>query len=140
LPKPYVFICHRWDYNEDYYKLVDGFKQFGFSIVNYSVPKHDPLEWMGVRGTRRQLAEQVRQCNYFIVIGRQAIDTAWCRHEVAQAVSYRKPILAVKPKTYAGNVPRFIHDAQNQGGVIVFNRPLIISKICVQLNLPDKGE
>lgn len=134
MPKPNVFICHRWKYNEDYYKLVAGFESYGFPIVNYSVPEHDPLDWLGIRCTHAQLAEQVRQCNYFIVIGRMATNTDWCEHEVGVATRYGKPILSVKPVRYAGAIPNFIADADNQGGPMAFNTPRIIHLIRTQLD------
>lgn len=134
MPKPNVFICHRWKHNEDYYKLVDKLRDYGFPIVNYSVPQHDPLDWVGIRRTKAQLAEQVRQCNYFIVFARRAIDTEWCQHEVETAVSYGKNILGVYPRGYAGGIPKFIYDADNQGGPIVFHTPAIINRICAALD------
>lgn len=129
MPRPNVFICHRWKYNDDYYKLVDGFARYDFPIVNYSVPEHDPLDWVGIRRTHTQLAEQVRQCNYFIVVGRRATDTDWCRHEVGVAQSYAKPILAVYPRGYEGGIPQFIQNADNQQGPISFHTPAIIDRI-----------
>ncbi|HMV65435.1 MAG TPA: TIR domain-containing protein [Myxococcota bacterium] len=136
MPRPNVFVCHRWKYNDDYYKLVGKFSEYGFPVVNYSVPEHDPLDWVGIRRTYDQLAEQVRQCNYFIVFGRMATDTEWCRHEVGVAVEYRKPILAVTPRGYVGGVPRFIAEADNQGGPITFHTPAIIERIKRQLAWP----
>ena len=129
MPRPHVFVSHRWKYNEDYYKLIDKFEEYGFQIADYSVPEHDPLEWLGVEHTYDQLEEQIRRCNYFIVIGRRATDTDWCRHEVEVAVKYGRPILAVKPRNYWGGVPRFIREADNQGGPITFHTPAIIRRI-----------
>lgn len=134
MPKPNVFICHRWDYNEDYYKLTEKFDEYGFSYLNYSVPEHDPLPWVGPSGTRAQLAEQVRQCNYFIVFARKATDTEWCKHEVETAVAYGKYILGVHPRGYLGGIPKFIQDADNQQGPISFHTPAIIDRIRTALN------
>lgn len=133
MPKPNVFICHRWKYNDDYYKLIDDFGRHGFPIVNYSVPEHDPLDWVGVRRTRAQLAAQVKQCNFFIVFGRMATNTDWCAHEVEVAVEYDKPILAVKPMNYAGAIPKFITDADNQGGPVTY-APAVINRIRAALD------
>lgn len=134
VPKPNVFVCHRWKYNEDYYKLIAGFAKNSFPVVNYSVPEHDPLDWVGKKRTYDQLTEQVRQCNYFIVFGRMATNTEWCEHEVGVAMGYRKPVLAVKPVGYGGVIPGFIAAADNQGGPMSFNAPRIIERIRTALN------
>lgn len=136
MPRPKIFVCHRWDYNADYYNLLKKFQHYDFPVTNYSVPEHDPLEWLGFILTYAQLAEQVRQCNYFIIIGRRATDTDWCRYEVQVAVEYRKPILAVTPRNYLGHVPQFISDADNQGGPITFHTPAIIQRIRAELDWP----
>ena len=40
-----IFISHAWDYNSDYYRLVEKLKNEPyFYFKNYSVPEHDALK------------------------------------------------------------------------------------------------
>lgn len=136
MPKPNIFISHRWDYNVDYHQLVRKFDQYGFTHHDYSVPQHDPLDVNRRKQIAAGLHEQVRQCNFFIIFARMASDSVWCRHEVRTASSFRKPILAVRPYGYVGGIPMFIQEAQSYGGAVGFNTPAIIRTICNTLNWP----
>jgi hypothetical protein len=93
-----------------------------------------------IREIEAALEEQVRQCNYFLIFANMAMaNSRWCKFEVQKAVNYKKPILAVKPNGYTGNVPIFIQEADNQQGPISFHTPAIIRRVCAQLDhpLPD---
>lgn len=137
MAKPNIFISHRWDYNDDYYKLIKKFDAYGFAHLDYSVPQHDPLDANRVNKIKAALKEQVRQCNYFIVFSNMAMNNSdWCKYEVAVATEYGKPILSVRPHDYDGNIPQFISNADTEGGPVGFNTPAIIRKICSKLNHP----
>ncbi|WP_423747980.1 TIR domain-containing protein [Fundidesulfovibrio agrisoli] len=137
MPKPNVFISHRWDSNQNYYGLTQKFAQYGFGFLNYSVPQHDPADATRVGIIKAMLAEQVRQCNYFIIFANMAISNSrWCMFELECAVGYNKPILSVNPFGYAGGTPSRIASAGNQGGPVGFNAPSIVRKICRTLSWP----
>lgn len=136
MPKPNIFISHRWDYQRDYLSLVDKLNKYGLSHLNYSVPEHNPLDAYRKNQIKAALKEQVRQCNYFIIFARMATYSDWCQYEVQAAQEYGKPILAVKPFGYVGGTPGFIQLADNQAGPVGFNVPPIIRKICAQLQWP----
>lgn len=133
MPKPNIFISHRWDYQNDYHNLVEKLNKYGLPHHNYSVPEHNPLDVNRKKQIMAALREQVRQCNYFIIFARLASYSEWCQFEVQAATDFGKPILAVKPFGYAGQIPTFISGADNQGGPAGFNAPSIIRKICAQL-------
>lgn len=133
MPKPNIFISHRWDYQNDYHSFVDKLNKYGLPHHNYSVPEHNPLDVNRKNQIKAALREQVRQCNFFIIFARMATYSEWCQFEVQAAKDYCKPILAVKPFAYAGGIPTFISGADNQGGPVGFNVPPIIKKICSQL-------
>lgn len=130
MAKANVFISHRWDYDNEYKKIVEKFKENDFAFLDYSVPAHDSLDVKKVAEIKAALKEQVRQCNYFIIFARMAMDNSdWCKYEVQCAKDYGKPILSVKPVGYTGNIPKFIQDADNENGPVGFNTPSIIKKI-----------
>jgi hypothetical protein len=127
---PNIFISHRWAYSIDYYNLSSKFDERGFYHYDYSVPEHDPLDLEKVRLIEAQLKEQVRQCNCFIVIARMASNSPWIEKEVAFAREYNKPIMAVIPHDYYGNIPQFIQNAHNVTDTpIRLNTPYIIRVI-----------
>lgn len=137
MTKPNIMISHRWSYADDYNSLVEKFKKYGFSYLDYSVPSHDPLDVNRVNQIKAALREQVRQCNYFVVFAQMAMaNSDWCKFEVGVAVEYKKPILSVRPYGYTGNIPLFIQNADNEGGPVGFNTPAIIRKICTTLDHP----
>lgn len=137
MPRPKIFISHRWDYHVDYYKLVAKFSQYGFSHFDYSVPRHNPADANSVRAISLTLTEQVRQCNYFIIFANRAISNSrWCLHELNVAKSLGKPILSINPFAYAGGTPSQIAQADNQGGPVGMNTPAIIRRICTTLQWP----
>jgi hypothetical protein len=95
MPRPNVFISHRWDYNTEYYSLIGKLDKYGLDHLDYSVPMHDPADVSTTNAIARALAEQVRQCNYFIIFGNRAlVNSKWCLYELRIAQNYRKPIRA----------------------------------------------
>lgn len=137
MPKPNIFISHRWDYNAEYYSLINKFDRYGFDHLDYSVPRHNPADVNSVSAIARALNEQVRQCNYFLIFGNRAVaNSRWCMHELTVAQSYRKPILTVTPFGYAGGTPQAICSADNQSGPVSLHGPAIIRRICAALSWP----
>lgn len=135
MAKPNVFISHRWEYKENYDKLIEKFDENKFDYLDYSVPQHDPLDANKVNAIKKALKEQVRQCNYFIIFSNMAMaNSDWCKYEVEVALEYNKPILSVKPYGYTGNIPVYIQNADTEGGPVGFNTPAIIKKIKEKLN------
>ncbi|MDU0457632.1 MAG: TIR domain-containing protein [Geobacteraceae bacterium] len=136
MPKPSIFISHRWAYQEECNNLIQKLDEYGFSHQSFSVPQHDPLDRKHIDKIRSALKEQIRQCNYFIVFARMASDSEWCRYELQVAKELGKPILSVRPWGYQGSIPDFITTADSQGGPVGFNIPPIVRKICSQLQWP----
>jgi len=137
MAKPNIFISHRWKYSEDYYNLTGKLKEYGLDYLNYSVPEHDPFDKAKVAKIKEDLANQVKQCNYFLIFANMAIaNSSWIEHEIKIAQVYNKPILAVKPFSYAGSIPKIIQDADTEGGPVGFNTPAIIRRICTTLGHP----
>ncbi len=130
MAKANVFISHSWDYDNEYKKLVEKFKDNDFKFLDYSVPSFNPLDTKKIFEIKKALKEQVRQCNYFIIFARMAMENSyWCKFEVECAKEYGKPILSVKPFGYQGNIPKYIQEADNDNGPVGFNTPAIIKKI-----------
>lgn len=137
MAKPNIFISHRWKYSDDYYNLTGKLKEYGLDYLNYSVPEHDPFDKARIALIKEALGNQVKQCNYFLIFANMAIaNSSWVEHEIKIAQQYNKPILAVKPFGYTGNIPKIIQDAETEGGPVGFNTPAIIRRICTKLGHP----
>jgi MTH538 TIR-like domain (DUF1863) len=128
MKNPNIFISHRWSHKQDYYNLSSKFDERGFYHYDYSVPKHDPLDVNRKKLIEGALKEQVRQCNFFIVIARMASGNSyWIKREIQYAKEYGKPIMAVIPFDYFGNIPLSIQNAHNvTDSPIRLNTPYII--------------
>lgn len=128
LKTPNIFVSHRWEYQDDYYSLIEKFDEKGWAHIDYSVPSHDPFDQQAVNKLEAALREQVRQCNFFIVFANMAMgNSKWIEKEVKIAKEYEKYILAVKPWNYQGNIPQFIQDAKHD--IVGFDSSAIIRRI-----------
>jgi hypothetical protein len=98
-----IFVSHAWQYNDDYYRLIDLLDNApNFQYRNYSVPTHDPLvdpaTPVGERKLAQMLDAQIRPIQCLLVIaGMYAHHKYWIDKEMAIAESYGKPMLAVIP-------------------------------------------
>lgn len=126
---PNIFISHQWRYSSEYYTLIQKFNNLGWKHVDYSVPIHDSFDLTRKKQITEALREQVRQCNFFIVIARMASgNSEWVQKEIEFAVNWYKPILGVKPLGYTGNIPAIILDNVTFP-IAGFNTPSIIRTI-----------
>jgi hypothetical protein len=128
---PSLFFSHRWLNHEEYERFFThlGAVDF-FDFENLGVPRNDPLPARGERAIRASLRGRIEAADFFMVYARQATGHGdWTRYEVGVARRLRKPILAVRPHGYTGVIPRFITDAENQGGVVGFNARAIARRV-----------
>lgn len=98
-----LFISHAWRYNKSYYDLVELLKNANyFSWRNYSVPEHDPVIDPDTPAGKKKLTEalkaQIKPVNCVLIIsGMYAAYSEWIQTEIDLALSYPKPIIAVRP-------------------------------------------
>jgi len=93
-----LFISHAWDYNAEYYRLVEILNAApNFKWRNYSVPRHDPLA--GGAQLSEQLRNQVRPVNAVLILAGMYVNhREWIQHEIDLAKSYTKPLIGVFPR------------------------------------------
>jgi MTH538 TIR-like domain (DUF1863) len=126
---PNIFISHQWKYSYEYYALIEKFSSLDWNHVDYSVPQHDSFDLTRKKQITDALREQVRQCNFFIVVARMASgNSEWIQKEIEFAAGWNKPILGVKPLGYTGNIPTIISDNVTFP-IAGFNTPAIIRTI-----------
>ena len=120
-----LFISHAWDYNEEYFKIVDFLRAApNFDWQNYSVPEHDPLpNSQLVMG----LYNQIKPVNAVIILsGMYVPHRDWILKEIEIANEFGKPIIGIKPR---GN-ERIPVEVQNSAREIVgWNTDSIVSAI-----------
>lgn len=92
-----LFISHAWDYNDEYYRLVNLLNAApNFKWRNYSVPEHDPLA--GGPTLALQLDAQIRPVNAVLILAGMYVNHRdWIQKEIDLARNYRKPLIGVKP-------------------------------------------
>ena len=94
-----VFVSHAWQYNSDYYTLVDWIENSpNLWAKNYSVPKHDPLDANNTPKLSAALTRQIGQANViFAIAGMDAAYSGWIQYELDEAVRLQKNIVGIRP-------------------------------------------
>ncbi len=95
-----LFISHAWQYNDDYYRLVNMLTNASyFNWFNYSVPEHDPKEVNTGAALSQALQNQMRPTNCVLIIsGMYAAHREWIQYEINLAVEWGKPIIGIMPR------------------------------------------
>lgn len=120
-----LFISHAWNYNEDYYKMVDYLRSApNFDWRNHSVPEHDPLP---MDELAKRLYNQIYSVNSVIVIAGMYVPRSdWIIKEIEIAQKLRKPIIGVKPWG-AQVVPTVVQSAAKE--IVGWNTSSIIDAV-----------
>jgi hypothetical protein len=94
-----LFISHAWQYDDDYYRLVEFLREARwFNWRNYSVPQHDPLNTRTNKDLAEELQQQIRPVNAVLIIsGMYVTYREWIQYEIEVAQYYRKPIIGIRP-------------------------------------------
>jgi Thoeris protein ThsB, TIR-like domain len=108
----HLFISHAWQYNADYYRLVEMLDAAPyFSWKNYSVPQHDPLATRTDAGLERALQRQIAPTHIVVIIaGMYAHYREWLQKEIDMAVEMGKPIIGIKPRGQE-RIPKAVQEA-----------------------------
>jgi hypothetical protein len=92
-----VFICHDWEYSDDYHRVcdfLDGTSNFRWE--NRSVPEHDPLDTDRKLGYN--LRNQIRPADVLLVLaGMYTARSRWMDWEMEFARMIGKPIIGIAP-------------------------------------------
>jgi cysteine synthase len=94
-----LFISHSWAYTEAYEKVVKFLNDQNLTYYNHSVPKDDPIH---TNGTEKELREaidaKVKGVSCVVIMaGIYSTHSKWIKKEIAMAIKYSKPIIAVQP-------------------------------------------
>lgn len=94
-----LFISHAWEYNSEYYRLVNLLnKAPRFTWRNYSVPEHDPLGGRTSATLTAALNRQISPANAVLVIAGMYVNyREWIQKEIEMATAFGKPIIGVVP-------------------------------------------
>lgn len=123
-----IFISHAWQYNADYYRLIDRLDETpNFSYANYSVPEHDPVDAGNNSKLAEELRQQIRPVEIVIILsGMYVAYSDWIQFEIDYAKDSGKPILAIKPWG-AERIPKAVQDAADR--IVGWNTPTIVQAI-----------
>lgn len=122
----YVFICHDWEYSEDYYRIC-GFldRAHNFRWEDLSVPEHDPLDTNDM--LQKNLRDQIRPADVMLVLaGMYTAHSGWMDWEMEFARRIGKSIIGVKPW---GNVQLPVVVQRNADDIVGWNTDTIVAAI-----------
>jgi len=121
-----VFICHDWQYSEDYYRVctfLDAAPNFRWRDL--SVPEHDPLEYDDL--LQKNLRDQIRPADVMLVLsGMYTARSRWMDWEMSFGRRLGKPIVGIKPW---GNVQIPIAVQRNAWDIVGWNSSSIVNAI-----------
>jgi MTH538 TIR-like domain (DUF1863) len=125
---PRLFISHAWDYNSQYYRLIEMLDERPyFNYFNHSVPEHDPIDFKKVSELESQLRTQIATSQVVIVLGGMyGAYRNWMIKEIEIAVEYGKPIIAVLPWGQI-NSPKIVTD--NATEIVGWNTNSVVNAI-----------
>ena len=122
----FVFICHDWEYSDEYYRvcqLLDRAPHFRWK--NQSVPEHDPLDTDDM--LQKNLRDQIRPADVMLVLaGMYTARSGWMDWEMAFARRIGKSIIGVKPW---GNVQLPVVVQLNADDIVGWNTGSIVATI-----------
>lgn len=134
-----LFISHAWDYNDEYYNLVNKLEKVksdesnDFDYINYSVPSHDPVTVEGKSQTERDkilsqaLYNQIRPTHVVLILAGMYVNHRdWILKELGIAKGFNKPILAIQPWG-SERMPVIVQDYADE--IVGWNTPTIVSAI-----------
>lgn len=107
----HIFISHSWDYSEHYEKIKNWLNESKyFSWSDYSVPLSDPLEEKDKIKLQYDLRKKISLCSCIIILSGMYVSySEWIDFEINTALSFKKPIIAVKPWGQE-RIPRIISE------------------------------
>lgn len=123
-----LFISHAWQYNADYYRLIQMLENASnFIYANYSVPEHDPVDTNNTSKLKEQLRKQIRPVEVVIILGGMYVAYSdWIQFEIDFATALGKPILGIKPWG-AQVMPTAVQEAADE--IVGWNTSTIVSTI-----------
>lgn len=94
-----IFICHAWHRDDEYWRISDMLETAAnFDWRNLSVPEHDAIDADDSAGLAKELRNQMRPANVFIVAaGMWVSHRHWLDFEISFARRIGTPIIAVPP-------------------------------------------
>lgn len=123
-----LFISHAWQYNTDYYRLLQMLDNASnFIYANYSVPEHDPVDANNNTKLKEELRQQIRPVEVVIILGGMYVAYSdWIQFEIDFATALSKPILGIRPWG-AQVMPTAVQDAADE--IVGWNTSTIVAAI-----------
>ena len=95
----HILISHSWDYGEHYEKVEKWLNESKyFSWTDYSVPLSKSLDVKGRKELQDKLRSRISLCSCVIILSGMYVSySEWIDYEIDTALSFKKPIIGVKP-------------------------------------------
>jgi Thoeris protein ThsB, TIR-like domain len=121
-----VFICHDWEYSDDYYRICQFLDDAtNFRWQNLSVPEHAPLDTDDM--LQKNLRDQIRPADVLLVLaGMYSARSGWMDWEMEFARRIGKAIVGIRPW---GNVQLPVVVQNNAAEIVGWNQDSIVGAI-----------
>ncbi len=125
-----IFISHAWKHDDDYYKIIkllDADRDF--SYLNYSLPDSDFLlsNEKNREHQKELIHSQIEPVDVVLILSSMYLkDPEWIQFQIDVALSYKKPIIGIKPWS-ASEIPAAIK--ANAHEVVGWDTPSLVYAI-----------
>lgn len=122
---PRLFISHSWNYDRDYWDLLNKFEQNNFRFYNHSIDNLSPNN-INAKQIEENITRKMRGCSKVIVLAGPYSENYWIKKEIDIANQLGKEVIAVRPwkQPY---IPRYIEKHATK--VIGYKSPTIIEHL-----------
>lgn len=95
----HIMISHSWDYDNHYQTVKNWLNDSNyFSWTDYSVPYSKPLDAKSKNELQKKLRDRISLCSCVVILSGMYVDySEWIDFEIDTAISFKKPIIGVKP-------------------------------------------
>jgi len=121
-----VFICHDWEYSDDYYRICQMLNDApNFAWRDLSVPEHNPLDSNEM--LQKNLRDQIRPADVMLVLaGMYSARSGWMDWEMAFARRIGQAIVGVRPW---GNVQLPVVVQRNADEIVGWSTSSVVDAI-----------
>jgi len=126
LRKYSVFICHDWEYSDEYYRVCNFLNTApNFRWKDLSVPEHDPLDTNNM--LQKNLRDQIRPAEVMLVLaGMYTARSGWMDWEMDFSRRIGKSIIGIRPW---GNAHLPVVVQRNADEIVGWNTAAIVAAI-----------
>lgn len=123
---PRIFISHSWDFDNDYWKLIQNLGNYDFDYYNHSIDKGKALNAKTSKEIEEGVRRKIKGCSKVLILAGTYATREWIKKELEIARELNKEIIVVKPRG-KNTVPN--HLKYKADKIVGFNSKKVIEEI-----------